>query len=64
MVIEGMEILSKFLHIPSTDGTIKLSPLSPYASLVMPTMWYFSWWKGFIYGCDCDIPHVYGKTII
>ena len=60
MVIEGMAMLPKFLHLSSTAGTTTLPPLSLYASFLIPTMWYFSWWKSFGSGCDCGIPHVDG----
>ena len=43
MLMEGVEMLPKFLHISSTSGTTTLLPFSPYASLLMPTMWNLSW---------------------
>ena len=43
IVIEGMAILPKMLHISSTSGDTTLSPLSLYASLLMPSMCHFSW---------------------
>ena len=44
-MIEGMVIVPKILHISSTAGTTTLSSFSPYASLLMPTMWNLSWRK-------------------
>ena len=43
MEMEGMEIVPIFLHHSSTPVTTTLSPFSPYASLLMHTMWHFSW---------------------
>ena len=43
LVMEGVEMMSKFLHLSSTAGTTTLSPFSSYASLLVPTMWNFSW---------------------
>ena len=43
MVMEGMEMVTKFLHLSSTSGTTTLSPFSPYVSLLMPITWNFSW---------------------
>ena len=34
---------AKGLHLSSTAGTTTLSPFSPYAYLLMPTMRNFSW---------------------
>ena len=31
-----------FLHLSSTADATTMSPFSPYASLIMPTMWNFS----------------------
>ena len=45
MVTKGVAIVPKFLHLSSSDGTTILSPFSPYVSLLMPTMWNFSWQK-------------------
>ena len=44
-VMEGMEMVPKVLHIYSTDGTTAMLSFSTHASLIMPTMWNFSWWK-------------------
>ena len=41
--MEGVAMVHFFLHISSTAGTKTLSPFSPYASLLMPTMWNFVW---------------------
>ena len=60
VVMEGMSMVSIFLHISSTSGTKILLPFSPYASLLVPTMWNFSCEKN-ISGCDCVLPHVYGQ---
>ena len=38
MVMEGMEIVPKHLQLSSTSGTTILSPFSPYASLLVPTV--------------------------
>ena len=43
--MEEMAMAPKLLHISSTAGTKILSPISPYASMLMPTMWNFSWLK-------------------
>ena len=45
MVMEGMAMVPKLLHIYSNAGTAILPPFYPYASLLMPTMWNFSWWE-------------------
>ena len=58
MVMEGMKIAPKVLQILSTAGATILSPLSPYDSLLMPNMWYFSWQKYIVSRCDCGIPRV------
>ena len=42
MVMEGVEMVPKLLNISSTVGNTTLPPFYPYASLIMPTMWYFS----------------------
>ena len=38
MVMEGMATMTKNLHLSLTSGAKNLSPLSPYASLIMPSM--------------------------
>ena len=43
MVLEGIAMGPKQFHIYSTAVTTTLSPFSPYASLLMPTMWNFGW---------------------
>ena len=43
MVMEGLEMVPKFLHLSSTDGTTIMLPFSPYTFLLMPNMWHFSW---------------------
>ena len=43
MVMERMAMVPKFLHLYSTSGTTIMSQFSHYASLLMPTMWNFSW---------------------
>ena len=43
MVMEGMAMLQKFLHLSSTAGTAPLLPFSTYASLLITNMWHFSW---------------------
>ena len=43
MLMEGVEMLPNFLHISPTAVNTTLLPFSPYASLLMPTMWNFSW---------------------
>ena len=43
MVMGGMEMVPKILYLYSTAGTTILSPFSPYASFLVPTMWHFSW---------------------
>ena len=43
MVMEGMAMVPNILHLYSTSGTTILLIFSPYASLLMPTMWNFSW---------------------
>ena len=43
--MEGVGMVPNILHLSSTYGTKILSPFSLYASLLMPTMWNFSWWK-------------------
>ena len=43
MVMEGMEMVPNILHISSTYGSTYMSPLSPYGSLIMPSMWHFGW---------------------
>ena len=42
MVMEGMEMVPNVFHLSSTDGNTTLFQFSPYASLIMPTMWNFS----------------------
>ena len=42
MVMEGMEMVPNILYLYSTSGTTILSPFSPYASLLIPTMWHLS----------------------
>ena len=42
MVMEEIPMVPKCLHLSSTDGATNLSLVSPYASLLMPTMWHFS----------------------
>ena len=43
MVMEGVAMVPKFLHLYSTSGNTTLLPFSSYASLIMPTMWILSW---------------------
>ena len=43
IVMEGLEMVPKFLHLPSNAGTANLSPFSTYASLLMTNMWNFIW---------------------
>ena len=43
IVMEGMTLVPKLLHISFTDGNTIMSPFSPYASLLMPTMWHSRW---------------------
>ena len=45
--MEGMAMITKFLHLYSIDATTILSPFSPYDSLLMTTVWHFSWWGNF-----------------
>ena len=45
MVMEVVAIVPKFLHIYSNTDTRILLPFSPYASLLMTTIWNFSWRK-------------------
>ena len=40
--MEGMEMVTNVLHLSSADGATTLYILSPYTSLLMPTMWNFS----------------------
>ena len=42
MVMEGITMVPNIFRISSTDGTPILSPFSPYASLLVTNMWYFS----------------------
>ena len=37
VVMEGMEMVPTFLHLSFSVGDTTLSPLYPYASLLMPT---------------------------
>ena len=43
MVMEGMATVQKCLHLSSTASATTLLPFPPYASLLMPIMWHFSW---------------------
>ena len=43
MVIEGIAMVPKFLHLYYTAGTTILSPFYYNASLLIPTMWSFIW---------------------
>ena len=43
MVMEGMEMGPNILLLYSTAGTKIMLTFSPYVSLLMPTMWNFSW---------------------
>ena len=43
IAMEGVEMAPKLLHLSSTASTEILSPFSPYVSLLIPTMWHFSW---------------------
>ena len=43
IVMEGVSMVPKFLHLYYTSVTTTLLPFSPYDSLFMPTMWNFSW---------------------
>ena len=43
--MKGLAMATDILHIYSTSGATTLSPLSSYASLLMPTMCCFSWRK-------------------
>ena len=47
MVMERVATNKKNMHRSSTAGNRILSKFSPYASLIMPTMWHFSSQKGF-----------------
>ena len=47
IMMEGMAMVPKNLHLSSSTGATTLLPLSPYAFLLMPNMWHFSWWKKF-----------------
>ena len=42
VVMEEIAMVPKLLNISSTSGTKILSLFSPYASLLMPTMWNFN----------------------
>ena len=43
--MEGMEMVTKLLHLYSTSGNTPLLSFSPCASMLVPTMWNFSWRK-------------------
>ena len=43
MVMEGMAMVPSIYHLSSTAGTEIMLPFSPYESLLMSTMWNFSW---------------------
>ena len=43
MVMEGVEMVPKLLNISSSSSATTLSQFSPYASLIIPTTWHFSW---------------------
>ena len=45
MIMEGVSMVTKILHLSSTAGNTAMSPFNPYAYLIMPTMWNFSWQK-------------------
>ena len=47
MLMEGVAMVPEFLHLSSTAGATTLSQIPPYASLLMPNMWHFSWEKRF-----------------
>ena len=58
MVMEGMEMMPKCLHLSSTSGSIPLLLLSSYASLLMTTMWNLSRNSFLISGWNCGITRV------
>ena len=62
MVMEGMEMVTKFLHLSSTSGTTTLLTFSLYAYLLILACGISVGEKGFIYGCYCGIPRLDGKT--
>ena len=43
MVMEGMAMVPSIYDPYSTAVTTIMLPFSPYASLLMPTMWNFRW---------------------
>ena len=43
MVMEGMAMAPKCLCLSYTAVNITLLPVSPYASLLIPTLYNFSW---------------------
>ena len=45
MVMEGMEMVPNILHLSSTAGNTIILKFYPFASLLITTMWNFSWWE-------------------
>ena len=54
-------MVTRLLYLFSTDGATTLAQLCPYAPLLKPTMWHFSWQKPLC--LDVTVVFViYGKT--
>ena len=62
MVMKVRAMVPEYLHLYCTAGTTTLSSFSPYTSLLMPTMWYFSWWGIFKYRFHYSLIPVNVKT--
>ena len=64
MVIEGMAMVTKSLHIYFTSGTTNLLPFSPYVLFNNAYYAEFQLVKHFISGCDFVHPPVDEQTSV